>query len=149
MKGRQVAERGQQNPGQFPAQAKEAQWPQAGVWTRAETQRGRQKEGRADRVREEEQRDTEMWWRSMWSQRNTETAMWTDTQETGRKTEKGRLRDREETERDRLGWRQRQELETYMRRQDRDIHRIGIRTKACSEIGMGQRLMETGSVRRG
>lgn len=56
MKGRQVAERGQQKPGQSPAQAIEAQWPQAGVWTRAGTQRRRQREGRADRVREEEQR---------------------------------------------------------------------------------------------
>lgn len=48
MKGKQVAERGQQKPGQPLAQARERVQPQAGVWTRAGIRRGRQKEGKTD-----------------------------------------------------------------------------------------------------
>lgn len=151
MKGRQVAERGQQKPGQFPAQAKEAQWPQAGVWTGAGTQRGRQREGRADGVREEEQKHRDVVEIHVEPERHRDC-------DVDRYT-----RDREE---DRKGQTERQggdrerqtgmETETGVRdihggdrTQVRDIHRLGIRTKACSEIGMGQRLMETGSVGRG
>lgn len=61
MKGRQVAERGQQKPGQPPAQVREAQRPQAGVWTSAGTHRGRQRDTKME-IHSERQthRDSEM-----------------------------------------------------------------------------------------
>jgi len=83
MKGRQVAERGQQKPGQALAQAKEALWPQAGVWTRAGTQRGRQRERRADTVRKEEQRHRDGVEIHEEPERHRETEMGVDTQRQG------------------------------------------------------------------
>lgn len=58
MKGRQVAERGQQNLGQPVAQAREDLWPQTGVWTGAEhteggKERGMMKSGKKGRDRDE------------------------------------------------------------------------------------------------
>lgn len=52
MKGRRVAERGQQKPGQSLVQAGEERRPQAGVWIGRGTQREAKKR-RTDRVREE------------------------------------------------------------------------------------------------
>lgn len=107
MKGRQAAERGQQKPGQPPAQAREAQRPQAGVWTRARTHRRRQeKEGlrESGKMNRHRNRDGESH-----RERHRDSKMGTDTQrQTGRKVEQGKTeRKGEGTERQGQGWRQR------------------------------------------
>lgn len=61
MKGKQVAERGQQKPGQPLAQARETVRPQTGFWIRAGIHTGRQKEGKTDRARKEAQRHRDGW----------------------------------------------------------------------------------------
>lgn len=79
MKGKQVAERGQQKPGQPLAQARETVQPRAGVWTRAGIHRGRQKEGKTDsQVRGTE---TQRWMEvHIERQRDRYSEMGTDTQ---------------------------------------------------------------------
>lgn len=73
IKGKQVAKRGQQKPGQPLAHAREGQQSQAGVWTMAGIRRGRQREGRTDKVGEKA--ETQRWgWRYM--RRETETLRW-------------------------------------------------------------------------
>lgn len=95
MKGRQVAERGQQKPVQPPVQVREAQWPQAGVRTSAGTHRGRQRDGGTDRITEIQR------WRWRYSKRQThrDSEMVMDTETEGERQEKGRLRNKEEQQR--------------------------------------------------
>lgn len=123
MKGRRVAERGQQKPGQSLVQAGEERRPQAGVWIGMGTQREAKKR-RTDRVREEGDRggDTD---RDIY--RETQRWGWRHMRQSEReKAEKGKT-DKEEEMR-RQAWRgidigTRREEETGEETQDGDRER--------------------------
>lgn len=97
MNDRQVAERGQQKPGQPLAQVSEAQRPQAGFWTSTGTQ-GRQREGRATQSGKRHRDGMEM---EIHTARDRDSEMGMDRERQGDRENKVEMK----RQRGRWGWR--------------------------------------------